>query len=66
MRSPMSFDNTYGLGHIKKHSSTKKGESSKSGAIRNAKSKGKSTCYHCGKLGHTANIHKSKNGMKNP
>lgn len=33
-----------------------KGESSRNGEMINTKSKDKSTCYHCGKIGHTANI----------
>ena len=66
MRSPRSSSDTSGLGHVKHSSSTKEGESSKSGEQRNAKFKGKPTCHHCGKLGHTANICRRKNGMKNP
>ena len=34
--------------------------------MRNAKSKGKPTCYHYGKLGHTTNICRRKHGMQNP
>ena len=48
-----------------RHSSTEQGESFESGELRNTKSKGKKTCYHFGKLGHTKNIYRSKNGMKN-
>ena len=48
-----------GLGH----SCTEQGESSRNGELRNAKSKDKPTCYHYGKLGHTANICRSKHGM---
>lgn len=47
------------------HSYTEKGESSKNGELRNVKSKEKPTCYHYGKLGHTKNICRRKNGMKN-
>lgn len=47
------------------HPSTKKGESSRYGEMRYVKSKGKLTCYHCGKLGHTKNIYQRKNYMQN-
>lgn len=50
MKSPRSFGSTSGQGHTKKHSSIKEGETSKSGEIKNAKSKGKPACYHYGKL----------------
>ena len=50
----------------KEHSCIEKGESSRNGELRNAKSKDKPTCYHYGKLGHTANICRSKHGMQNP
>lgn len=45
------------------NSSTKQGESSRNGELRNEKSKGKQTCYHYGKIAHTANIYIRKNGM---
>ena len=57
-----SSSRTDGLGY----SYTKQGESSTNGELMNAKSKKKPTCYHCGKLGHTANICRRKHGMQNP
>lgn len=61
LRSPRTND-TFGLGYNKQVSSTKMGESSKSGKQRNAK--GKPTCHQCGKLGYTKNICRNKKGMK--
>ena len=66
MRSQRWPHDTSRLGHIEHLSSSKEGESSKSGEKRNAKLKKKPTCYHCGKLGHTTNIYRSKNGKKIP
>ena len=57
MRSPTGINDTTGLGY---NSTTKKGESSKSGEEKNAK--GKPTCHYCGKLGHTTNACMRKNG----
>ena len=65
MKSPRTKD-TFGLGYNKQSSSTKEGESSKSGEKRNTKSKGKPTCNYCGKIGHIANIYRSKNSKKTP
>ena len=50
----------------KQSSTTKEGESSKSGELRNAKTKGKPTCYYCGKFGHTTNICRIKNDKETP
>lgn len=66
MRSPRSSSDISGLGHIKHSSSTKEGDSSKSGEKRNTKSKGKPTCHHCGKIEHTQNICRNKKCMQNP
>ena len=65
MRSPRTSNDTSCVRHKKDHSSIEEGESSKIGEKRNAKSKGKPTCHHCGRLRHTANISRNKNGMKN-
>lgn len=65
IRSPRSTRDTSRLGYNKKFSSTKEGESSKSGEKRNAKPKRKPTCHHCGKPRHTTNICRSKNGIQN-
>lgn len=64
MRSPRSKRDTSRLGYINHFSSTKEGESSKSGEQRNDKSKGNPTCHYCGKLGHRTDICRSKNGMQ--
>ena len=50
----------------KQSSTNEEGESSKSGELRNAKTKGKPTCYYCGNFGHTTNICKRKNDKKTP
>ena len=61
MRSPRGMNDTTRLGY---NSTTKKGESSKSGEQRNEK--GKHTCYYSGKLGHTTNVCRSKNVNQGP
>ena len=66
MRSPRSSSDTSILGHIKNHSSTREGETSKSGEKSNQREKGKPTRYHCYKMGHTINICKNKTGKENP
>ena len=63
MRSPRSNDDTDGLGYT----STKEGESSKSGEQKIAKGKNsKPTCHNYGKIGHTTNVCKSKTANQNP
>ena len=66
MRPPRSSNDTSRLGHIKKYSSTKEGESSKSGEEINVKPKVKPTCYHCGRIGHIGNICGSRIVKKKP
>ena len=61
LRTHRGINDTTRLGYI---STTKKGESSSSGEEKNTK--GKPTCHYCGKLGHTINVYKSKNGNQNP
>ena len=61
MKSTRGINDTTRLGYI---STTKKGDSSKSGEYNN--DKGKPTCHYCGKLGHTTNIYKRKNGNQIP
>ena len=58
LRSPESINDTSRLGYVEK------GESSSNGGKNNTK--GKSTCYHCGKIGHTASICRSENGNHSP
>lgn len=67
MRSQRRSHDTFGIGYIKKLLFFKEGESSKSGEmIRNAKPKrSKPICYHCGKLGRTTIVCRSKSGKKN-
>jgi DNA-directed RNA polymerase subunit F len=63
MRSPRPNDDTTGLGYT----NTEEGESSKSGEERSDKGKNsKPTCHNCGKLGHTANVCRSKTANQNP
>ena len=63
MRSPRSNNDTTGLGYT----STKEGESSKSGEKRSNKGKNyKPTCHNYGKLGHTTNVCQRKNVNRNP
>ena len=57
MSSPRPFSDTSCLGHVNHSLSTEEGGSSKSGGKKNAKTKGKPTCHHCGKLGHTTKIY---------
>ena len=58
LRSPKSINGTSRLGYAKK------GESSNNGEKKNTK--GKPTCHHCGKIGHTKNICRSKNVNHDP
>ena len=58
LRSPRSINDIVGLGY------DRKGESSSNGEKKNTK--GKPTCHHCGKIGHTTNICKRKNGNHDP
>ena len=58
LRSPRIINDTSRLGY------DRKGESSSNGEKKNTK--GKPTCHHCGKIGHIANIHRSKNGNHDP
>lgn len=63
MRSPRSNSDTYGLDYT----STKEGESSKTGEERSKKGKNsKPTCHNFGKIGHTANVCRSKIANQNP
>ena len=63
MRSPRSNSYTSRLGYT----STKEGETSKSGKERTNKDKNsKTTCHNCGKIGHTTNVCKSKTTNQNP
>ena len=58
MRSHRSNNDTTRL----VYTSTKEGESSKSGEkIRNKSRNYKPTCHNCGKLGHTKNVCRSNN-----
>ena len=66
MISPSSSSDTFILGHVKHSSSTKEGELSKVGEKSNKKYIGKCTWHHCGKLEHTTNICRRKNGKKIP
>ena len=50
LRSPRSINDMSELGYI---STSKKRESSSNGEKKNTK--GKPTCHHCGKIGHTTN-----------
>ena len=61
MRSPRSINDTSGLGYI---STSEKGESSSNDEKKNTK--GKPTCHHCGKIGHTKNICISRNESQSP
>ena len=58
LRSPRSINDTSRLGY------DRKGESSSNGEKKNTKEK--PTCHHFGKIGHTANICRSKNENHNP
>ena len=58
LRSPRSINDTSGLGY------DWKGESSRNGEKKN--SKGKPTCHHYGKIGHTTKICRRKNGNHSP
>ena len=58
LTSPRSINDTSRLGY------DRKGESFSNGEKKNTK--GKPTCHHCGKIGHTINIWKSKNGNHDP
>ena len=63
MRSARSNNDTTRLGYT----STKEGESSKSGEKRSNKCKNyKPTCHNCGNLGHTTNVCRSNNANQNP
>ena len=58
MRSPRSNSDNTRLGYT----STKEGESSKSGEKRRNKGKTyKPTCYNCGKIGYTTNVCRRNN-----
>ena len=61
LRSPKGISDTSRLGY---NSTSKKGESSSNGEKKNIK--GKPTCHHYGKIGHIANICRSKNGNQSP
>ena len=61
LRSPKGTSDTSRLGYI---STSEKGESSNKG--ENNITKGKPTCHHYGKMGHTTNICKRKNGNQRP
>ena len=61
LKSPISINDTSGLGYI---STSEKGESSSNGEKKNTK--GKPTFHHCGKIGHTTNFCRSKNGDHDP
>ena len=63
MRCPRSNNDTTRLGYT----STKEGESSKSGEQRNANGKNsKSPCHSCGQIGHTTNVCRRNTINKNP
>ena len=63
MRSPRSNNDTSRLGYT----STKEGESSKSGEERSNKGKNsKPTCHNFGKIGHTTNVCRSKIANHSP
>ena len=61
MRSPRGMNDTTELGQ---KSTTKKGESSKSGEQKNKK--GKPTCHYYGKFDHLANVYRRKNENRSP
>ena len=58
LRSPRSINDTSRIGYAKKEESFSNGEKKNT--------KRKPTCHHYGKIGHTANTCRSKNGNHNP